>query len=194
MNQLSKSVFVSARERRLWLWTLAVVVAIYSTLGLAPTLADELQNRDLFGAIWFVAFLLLIVAVVVQALKRSPSRGEIGVVIGVVAVYMMVFARIAQPAEHSHLFEYGIVAFLIYLALAERRDNGRHVRSPAMLAILITAVVGFIDEVIQALLPNRVYDIADVGVNALAGLLAVTATVALTRARSQSRSRRTERT
>jgi hypothetical protein len=27
--------FLSAREKRLWTWTLAVVVAIYATLGLA---------------------------------------------------------------------------------------------------------------------------------------------------------------
>ena len=182
------SLFTSRRERRLWIWTLVVVAAIYSTLGLAPTLADELQSRDLYGAIWFIAFLLLIVAVVVQALKKRPGGVEIGVVIGVVAVYMMVFARIAQPAEHSHLFEYGIVAFLIYLALAERRNNGRHVPSPAVLAVATTAVVGWIDEGIQGLLSNRVYDILDVGVNALAGLLAVTATVALTWVRRQSRS------
>jgi hypothetical protein len=188
------SLFTSRRERRLWTWTFVVVAAIYSTLGLAPRLADELQSRDLYGAIWFVAFLLLIVAVVVQALKKRPVGAEIGVVIGVVAAYMMVFARIAQPAEHSHLFEYGIVALLIYLALSERRNNGSHVRSPAVLAVATTAVVGWIDEGIQSLLPNRVYDIADVGVNALAGLLAVTATVALTWARHQSRSRRTDRT
>lgn len=43
----SPSLFTSARERRLWAWTLALVQAIYSTLGLARTLADELRNREL---------------------------------------------------------------------------------------------------------------------------------------------------
>ena len=32
--------FTSDRERRLWLWTLAVLVAIYSTLGLARALVE----------------------------------------------------------------------------------------------------------------------------------------------------------
>ena len=33
------NIFSSYRERRLWLWVLAVMVAIYATLGLAQTLA-----------------------------------------------------------------------------------------------------------------------------------------------------------
>jgi VanZ family protein len=62
-------------------------------------------------------------------------------------------------------------------------DNGRHVPWPAALAVATTAVVGWIDEGIQALLPSRVYDLRDVGVNALAGLMAIIATLALTWAR-----------
>ena len=38
-------VVASKRERRLWLWTLAVLVAIYATLGLAPILAQVLRER-----------------------------------------------------------------------------------------------------------------------------------------------------
>ena len=37
--------FASGRERRMWLWTLAVVVAIYSTLGLTGTLAEWLREH-----------------------------------------------------------------------------------------------------------------------------------------------------
>ena len=34
--------FSSSRERCLWAWTLAIIVAIYSTLGLASTLVGRL--------------------------------------------------------------------------------------------------------------------------------------------------------
>jgi VanZ family protein len=164
------------------------LVAIYSTLGLAATLAGEFRSGDLFGNLWFIGFLLLIPAVVVQALKKRPGGAEIGVGIGVVAVYMMMVARITMPAERTHLFEYGLVAVLIYQALAERRNNGRHVPWPAALAVAITAAVGWIDEGIQALLPSRVYDLRDVGVNALAGLMAIIATLGLTWARHRQSS------
>jgi hypothetical protein len=39
--------FTGDRERRLWLWVLAVVVAIYSTLGPAQTLVGALRERNL---------------------------------------------------------------------------------------------------------------------------------------------------
>lgn len=56
--------FSSSRERRLWLWTLAVVAAIYSTLGLARTFAVELRHRGLVDAAFFWAFVLILVAIV----------------------------------------------------------------------------------------------------------------------------------
>lgn len=37
----------SNRERRLWLWALAVVVAIYTTADLARTVADALRESGL---------------------------------------------------------------------------------------------------------------------------------------------------
>ncbi|MDX1503805.1 MAG: hypothetical protein R3325_15705 [Thermoanaerobaculia bacterium] len=43
------------------------------------------------------------------------------------------------------------------------------------------------DEGIQSLLPHRVYDLRDVGTNAAAGLLAVAASRALSRARRRDR-------
>ncbi len=39
--------FASTRERRLWVWTLAAVTAIYSTLGSAGTFAGVLRSHGL---------------------------------------------------------------------------------------------------------------------------------------------------
>ena len=41
------SLFTSDREPRLWLWTLAAIVAIYSTLGPAGALVGALRERSL---------------------------------------------------------------------------------------------------------------------------------------------------
>jgi VanZ family protein len=51
--------------------------------------------------------------------------------------------------------------------------------------VVVTALLGWLDEGIQAVLPNRVYDIRDVGVNALAGLLAIAASLVLEWARGR---------
>lgn len=89
----SMSCFTSDRERRLWFWALAVVVAIYSTVGLAGKLAEVLRDRGLLDASFALAFLLVIGAIAGSALKRRPGRREIWVAIGITAVFGMVVVR-----------------------------------------------------------------------------------------------------
>lgn len=173
------ALFTSDRERRLWTWTAIVVATIYSTLGLARTLSSILRDRGLFDLLFIIGFALLVVAVVLQALRSRPSLAMVGTAVGIGGVYAMVLARMGIPEERTHLFEYSLVAGLILQALTERRDNGGRVRWPAVLAVAVTAALGWVDEAIQAVLPNRVYDIRDVGFNALAGFMAVTGIVAL---------------
>ena len=48
---------------------------------------------------------------------------------------------------------------------------------------LPAALLGLLDEGIQAILPNRFFDLRDVRFNALAGLMAIPASLALARAR-----------
>ncbi len=120
-----------------------------------------------------------------QGLKARPRGVEIGIILGIVTVYLLLFARMATPiAERTHLIEYGVVAILIYAALTERASQGRHVPAPAaLLAILATALVGILDECIQAFLPNRVFDPQDMLFNVLAAIMSVTALMALAWAR-----------
>lgn len=178
--------FTSARERRLWAWTAAVVVAIYATLGLARTLSDELRDRELLDTTFFLAFLVLVAAVVIRALRRRRSGGEIFVVLVTAIVYLMMFLRMASPVERSHLLEYGVVALLIHEALTERARNGSPVPRPAIIAIIATTVLGIVDECIQLAIPSRVFDPIDMAFNALAAVVAVGATLALTRVRRQN--------
>ena len=177
------SLFTSRRERRLWLWTLLVVAAIYSTLGLARPLAGALRERGLLEALFMLGMLLVGAAILTQGLKTRPGGAEICVALGVAAVYLLLFARVATPEERTHLIEYGVVAVFIYEALGERASHGRRVPVPALLAVLAASLVGVLDENIQALLPNRAYDIRDVLFNVLAALMAVAASAALAWAR-----------
>jgi VanZ family protein len=179
----SMSLFTSDRERRLWLSALGVVVVIYSTLGPAGTLVTLLRERNLLRVLVALVLLLVVGAIARQWVKRRPGRGEIGVALGVTAAYLMAWIRIQSPEERTHLFEYGLVAVLIHQALTERLRHGRRVPAPAALAVAVTALLGWLDEGIQAILPNRVYDVRDVGFNALAGLMAIAASLALARAR-----------
>lgn len=172
--------FTSKRERRLWIWTLLIVVAIYSTLGLARTLADKLGDSQLFGVGFFLAGCLLVLATVItQGLKIKPSGIEIAVSLGIAAAYLLVFVRMAIPTERSHLIEYGIVAVFILEALQERKRNTNAVPAPALLAIVATILIGSLDECIQAFIPQRTFDPIDILFNSIAAIMAVSASVLL---------------
>lgn len=170
--------FSSTREKRLWTWTLAIVVAIYATLGLASMLAEVLYNQGLSAVAFLASMLLVGLTILTQGLKTRPAGVEIGVGLGIAVVYFLVFFRLTMP-ERSHLIEYSVVAVFIYEALTERASQGRRVPIPALLAILATSLIGAIDEFIQLFLPSRVFDWTDILFNFLASLMAVVAMVAL---------------
>lgn len=129
------SLFTSKRERRLCFWTLAVVVVIYATLGLARTLAGALGDNESIGVGLFIpACLLVLATIVIQGLKTRPSGAEIAVALGIAAAYFLVLVRMAIPTERSHLIEDGVMAIFIDEALTERISQGRQVPVPALLA------------------------------------------------------------
>ena len=172
--------FTSRRERWLWTAVLAVVAAIYATLGLAATLAEVLRARSLVDNFTFVCFLLLLAAIFIQGLRVRPRGAEIGLALGIAAVYFLMFARMAIPAEErSHLVEYGVLAVLIYETLCERARGGRRVPVPALLAIAAASLIGTLDECLQILVPGRGFEWVDVLFNTLASLMAVVACVVL---------------
>jgi len=70
-----------------------------------------------------------------------------------------------DAVERIHVLAYGLLAFLFARAFAPRRDLSSY-----LLAFLATALFGILDEWVQWLVPTRVGDIRDVGLNAGAAL------------------------
>lgn len=184
--------FASGRERRLWLWTLAVVVGIYATIGFGSTVAGALREGGLVEASLFLGGMFLVGATVVaQGVRARPGGVEVAVALGVAVVYLLVLMRVASPVERSHLIEYSVLAVFLYEALMERASHGRRVPLPAVLAVVATALVGAVDEAIQLFVPSRVFDPVDIVFNALAGVMAVAASLALGWARRRAGARST---
>ncbi|WP_420441997.1 VanZ family protein [Candidatus Palauibacter sp.] len=174
--------FSSRRERRLWIWALAVVVAIYATADLARTIADALRESGLLELTptLFSGGMLLIGAMILVQGLRERSRGvEVGFALGVAAIAVIGFARGIEAAERSHLIEYAVLALIVHEALVERKGRGRRVPVPAVLAIAGTTLVGVVDECIQFFLPSRTFDWFDIGFDLLASVMAVGSSVAL---------------
>jgi len=179
------SIFSSKREKKYWLLTALVVIAIYSTLGMAPHFVIILRNRDLLTPFFFLGLILLLLAIIIHGWKSRAGKIEIAVWIGISGVYLLTLLRMAIAEERGHLFEYSIVALFILEALRERKKNGLKVPLPPLLAIVVTTVIGTIDECIQVFIPIRVFDPIDIFFNFFAGFLAVSASTALSWARNK---------
>ena len=183
--------FSSPRERRLWSALVIVLLAIYATLAHVPAIAAILRERNELTGSMFVGLLVALVVNTVLFIRKRPGRAEIAVWVGILMVYLTAWIRIgvASPEERTHLFEYSLVAALVHEALLERRENGRRVPAPALLALVISIGLGWIDEGIQSLLPNRVYDNIDVLFNALAATIIIGArwSLAFVRRKVQAR-------
>ena len=169
--------FSSGRERRLWLWVLAVVVAIFGSLPVAGELAAALQAHGLLGPASILLFLarmvLVAVTVIAQGLVSQPNGLKIVIAIGAIAVFLLLFLRTAVLVERSHLIEYGVLGTFVYAALSERVAQGRQVRWPWLLALSITSATGTLDEAIQLVIPYRVFDPVDILFNFLAASISI---------------------
>ena len=169
------SFFSSRRERRLWLALAVVLAGIYATLGQTPAIVASLGTDLIESAEANLVFALLVLLVVIPVffIDKRLSRVEIAVGAGILAVYLLSWLRLGSWEERTHLFEYALVTALVHEALLERRDNGRRVPAPALLALVISILLGWLDEGIQSLLPNRVFDLIDIAFNSLAAIMII---------------------
>ncbi|MCE2471946.1 MAG: VanZ family protein [Anaerolineae bacterium] len=169
------SFFSSRRERRLWIALLIVLAGIYATLGQTPAIVAALGTDIIESAEANLVFALLILLVVIPIffVDKRLARLELAVGIGILAVFLLAWLRLGSWEERTHLFEYALVAALVHEALLERRDNGRRVPVPTLLALLISLFLGLLDESIQYLLPNRVFDPIDVAFYSLAATIII---------------------
>ncbi len=189
---LPKPFFSSKRERRLWIALAIVLVAIYSTLGQAPAIVAALGASilDNVGNNLVFAIIVLLVVIPVFFIDKRLSRQEIAVGAGILTVYLLAWLRLGSWEERTHLFEYALVAALVHEALLERRDNGRRVPAPALLALILSIGLGWLDESIQSLLPNRVFEWIDVAFNSIAATMIIGMRWVVARARRWVQSRR----
>jgi hypothetical protein len=156
-----------------WAWMVVgiYVFFIYTTLSLIPTVID--YGRGIFHY-WFsffvtIVLLLLLTSYVFWLLfVKKVKRLSSWVLIFVVMVFYGYLLNVIRlPQERFHLVEYGLLALLVYRALnSDIRDERIY-----FYTTFLVMVFGFIDEFIQLLLPNRYYDIRDVLVNTVSGIM-----------------------
>lgn len=176
------ALFRSGRERRLWLAVTAAVVALLAALYPMQFALDALRSRNLLRFTISVLFILCAAAVAGALVRRRAPLLAWLVVALAGALYAAIALAMEVPQERLHLVEYGALALLIRMAIAESaavRQLGNRVSNVDVWALGIATAIGWLDEGVQGILPNRMYDLRDVAFNALAAALALCAAAAL---------------
>jgi ABC-type uncharacterized transport system permease subunit len=160
-----------------------LVAAIWASAWPAQFALDFLRERNLLRVTIALLGLAALAGAAVALRRHRAAPREWATLAAVVAVYAVVALLpgvYANAQERIHLVEYGAVALLFRQGL---RVAPRSEARAAGLALLLTALAGLGDEVVQAVTPNRHFDWRDVRLNAISGALALAAAMALAAAR-----------
>ncbi len=161
-----------SRRWKSWGYVLVWTLTIYSTLSLARPVCEFLRERIALGFFINAAVILSFLGLSVVVLSHSKGFFARAVFVLAGLGYGLGLITLELPEEKIHFFEYGFLAFLVFKAF--RVDCSR--LSSFYLSLILTTALGFIDEVIQGILPNRYFQWSDVFLNmasALLGLLIV---------------------
>ena len=155
-----------------WLLLIGYVVLIYATLPLMPGISAYFSS--LFGQFFgIIANLLLIgiIAIVFAVLFKNNSAQKSPMfyagLMAILASYTALLYVTPIPVEKMHLLEYGFLSYLTLRALSGTQPPWkRH-----LCIIFIIILVSYCDELIQAITPGRFYEIRDVFLNIVSGML-----------------------
>ncbi|MGN8225146.1 VanZ family protein [Gracilimonas sp. BCB1] len=175
----------TSREIRFLIAAVVVSLLILSTSLGAPVIAAWLRAENLLGFVFIFAFVLTLVSLGALAWDAKIGKVEIGIILSILAVFVFAAVRMNIPEERSHLVEYAIVSALFFEALISRQPLMTIIKA-ATFAVIIASFVGLLDEMLQYLVPGRVFDMRDLlfNVGAAIGGAALVSVIANARLKS----------
>lgn len=161
----------SASPGSRWLVLGAYVALVYGSLPWTRDVLIALDQQQLMGGVitasYFGAAVLVVYHVVFDV--RLTDRVAFGALVVLGAGVGALVLGLAIPEERLHFLQYGLMAILARRAVAPRLMGW----AQYLAAVAIAAAAGWGDELVQAVLPGRVYDLRDVLINASAAVLAM---------------------
>ena len=121
---------------------------------------------------------ILLILTTLRALIRKKTahtllKGFLFVPLAI--AFLLCMDLVKRPVERVHFSEYGVLTFLLF-RLLRHRDSSRRTYGWTLVGVCL---IGFLDEALQGLLPNRVYDPRDLWFNGVAGILGLSAVILL---------------
>jgi len=158
-----------------WLYVVLCAAVIFATVPFGRRITeyiDQYADDSIFTIIVVVIFAVVAFRVVRFLIRQGETSPGSYLWLGAVAVVFGLYAYSLRDnaVETLHFFEYGLLSFLIFRALCHRvRDYSIY-----PIALCLGFVVGAMDEAIQWLTPQRVWDMRDILLNSVAvGLMQI---------------------
>lgn len=148
---------------------MAWVLLIYSTLPIVRPISNFLIKNTPYNLLvnGFLVFSFLLILVLVFRNMTIKLKSTYALLALIIVLYIFSLMYIKITDERIHLLQYGVLSAFIFNAL---RCNFKNTVS-YVLAIVLTFLIGWGDELIQGILPNRFYEIHDVLINLYSGVL-----------------------
>lgn len=156
-------------RKRYWLFVLGWVSLVYSTLYIVRPICDFLKATTPFSFLINVLCSAFLFSIIMRLWMKICIRrwSSYLIVILVVLAYVYGLVTLQLSSEKIHFIEYGFLAYLVIKAIS------LDIKKPIAygFAFLLVTIIGWVDEGIQNILPNRYYSIDDVILNSISGAL-----------------------
>jgi len=142
---------------------------IYATLPVMRPVVNFLKAnlKDSFSFGVYLFLFCVSLGLIFVFLKYKKRKSSLFALLGILGASAYLVTKIKYPEERIHFLEYAILGILLYFAMREKIKG----KSIFFFISFFVFLIGFGDEIIQGLLPNRVYDPRDVIMNFIGGVI-----------------------
>ncbi len=170
------SIEKSGKDSGVWDWSswLPVVlctVIIFATIPVARSfqkLVYSTIGREFFTyfvGVTIIAGSVILLYFLIFRLKVRQRSQYLWILLCAGLYLYNTFQLDKHPEEAVHFLEYGILSYFIFRALGRRiRDTTVYIS-----ALFFVAFIGTMDEFLQWMMPQRFWDLRDIGLNVFAG-------------------------
>ena len=152
-------------------WALAwgYVFLIFATLNWTRVPLTFLRDHGLLRPTLFLLFAICFGSLIWHLINlKGLQVWRISILVIIFLTTYGISKDLASPEEQIHFLEYGLVGVLFLRSL--EAQWGIQWKSYGM-SLIMAGLVGWLDEVIQGILPTRTYDVRDIYLNIISALM-----------------------
>ncbi len=163
-------------KKRVWA-VIIYVLFIYLTLPVMRPVLNFMKAHlgSRFDLLTDASLIVIMAGLALMMIRSRISWKQYILAFVVFCIYGICLKVLKIPEERIHLLEYGLLSFLVFrIYPSDWSYMFRYWQT-----FLTVSFIGTLDEIIQYLIPNRVGDVRDIGLNIVSGLLGLVLTAIL---------------